>query len=124
MSVASHVLRLDLTGDFEVPAEPLAMDVRDAKGRLVVKAGEVPSRPLLERLRKMGILEVFVQSKEAAAPDYWQKWGGEWLEASRSRLVYLTPEIGVPSEELDRFTRILSETVESFVRDKTQSKAG
>ncbi|MDA8111396.1 MAG: hypothetical protein M0T83_02970 [Nitrospiraceae bacterium] len=124
MSVASHVQRLDLTGDFEVPTEPLAMDVRDANGRLVVKSGEVPSRSLLERLRKMGILEVFVRSPEASAPDYWQKWGAEWLEESRSRLVYLTPDIGVTTEELDRFIRILSEAVESFVREKNQSKAG
>ncbi len=124
MSVASHVQRLDLTGDFEVPTEPLAMDVRDANGRLVVKSGEVPSRSLLERLRKMGVLEVFVRSPEASAPDYWQKWGAEWLEESRSRLVYLTPDIGVTTEELDRFIRILSEAVESFVREKNQSKAG
>lgn len=124
MSVASHVQRLDLTGDFEVPTEPLAMDVRDANGRLVVKSGEVPSRSLLERLRKMGILEVFVRSPEASAPDYWQKWGAEWLEESRSRLVYLTPDIGVTTEELDRFIRILSDAVESFVREKNQSKAG
>jgi hypothetical protein len=124
MSVASHVQRLDLTGDFEVPTEPLAMDVRDANGRLVVKSGEVPSRSLLERLRKMGILEVFVRSPEASAPDYWQKWGAEWLEESRSRLLYLTPDIGVTPEELDRFIRILSEAVESFVREKNQSKAG
>ena len=123
MSIASHLKRIDLTGDFDVPDDPLGMDVRDSAGRLVVKAGQPLSRPLLERLRKMGILEVYVQSAEASSPDYWPKWGEEWLAKARSRLVHLTPENGVIPEELDRFTRVLSEAVESYVGDKIHSKA-
>ncbi len=124
MSVALHVQRLDLSGDFEIPTEPLGMDVRDTSGRLVVKAGEIPTRSLLERLKRMGILEVYVRTQEASAPDYWQKWGEEWLKESRSRLLYMTPESGVMPEEFARFNRILSETVESFVRDKSHSADG
>ena len=123
MSLASHLKRIDLTGDFDVPDAPLGMDVRDSAGRLVVKAGQTLSRSLLERLRKMGILEVYVQSAEASSPDYWVKWGEEWLAEARSRLVHLTPENGVISEELDRFVRVLSEAVDSYIGDKIHPKA-
>ena len=118
MPAPKHAERLDLTSDFDVPDEPLVMDVRDANGRLVVRAGERPSRSLLERLRKMGVLEVYVRTPEASAPDYWQKWGAEWLAQVRSQLVLLTPENGVSPEDLQRFDRVLSEAVEEFSREK------
>lgn len=121
MPGSSHAERVDLTSDFEVPSEPLAMDVRDSNGRLVVRAGELPSRSLLERLRKMGVLEVYVRTREAASPDFWQKWGEEWLAQARSQFVLLTPENGVVPAELQRFDRVLEEAIGEFSREKASA---
>ena len=50
-------VRVDLTKDHSPPSEPLAVDVRDSQGRLVVRAGERVTSSLMDRLRKMGVLE-------------------------------------------------------------------
>ena len=115
-------MRIDLTRDPLPPTEPLAMDVHDTQGRLVVRAGEQVTRSLLERLRKLGILEIFVTTPEASSVEYWKQWGEEWLQTVRGRMLLLTPDAGVPSEELDRFNIALEKAVTETVRQKMRVK--
>jgi len=115
-------VRIELTGDLSPPSEPLAVDVHDSHGRLVVRAGERVTRSLMERLRKMGVLEIFVLSREAAAPDFWPRWGEEWLRTARGRMQLLTPETGVPGEMLKRFDAALEKAVEETVRQRLRSQ--
>jgi len=117
--VAKPSIRLDLLTTKEAPAEPLAVDVRDAQGRLVLKAGETVTMPLLDRLRKMGILEIFVANREANGSEYWNRWGEEWLKEVFDRLILLAPEGGAPDEALVRFRKVLSDAVSEFVRKKS-----
>jgi FAD/FMN-containing dehydrogenase len=99
----------------------LAVDVRDSQGRLVVRAGERVTSSLMDRLRKMGILEIFVTTSEASSADFWLRWGEDWLRTARSRLLLVTPETGVPKEMLDRFDGALENAVKETVRQRIRS---
>jgi hypothetical protein len=110
--------RFNLLTETGVPSEPLAADVVDNQGRLIVKAGEPLTQSLIDRLRKMGILEIFITNKEAKGPDYWDRWGQEWFKEVVDRLVLLDPEGGICDESVLRFKRILSEAILEFVQQK------
>ena len=121
MGQMDPLVRVDLTKDHSPPSEPLAVDVRDSQGRLVVRAGERVTSSLMDRLRKMGILEIFVTTSEASSADFWLRWGEDWLRTARSRLLLVTPETGVPKEMLDRFDGALENAVKETVRQRIRS---
>jgi len=114
-------VRIELTKEHSPPAEPLAADVRDNQGRLVVRAGERVTASLMDRLRKMGILEIYVTTPEASSADFWLRWGEDWLRAARSRLLLLTPESGVPKDMLDSFDGALEKAVKETVHQRISS---
>lgn len=118
MGTSDPFVRIELKDDLLPPSEPLAVDVHDNHGRLVVRAGEQVTRSLIDRLRKLGILEIFVTTAEAASPDFWPRWGEEWLRSARARMQLLTPEAGVPGEMLKRFDAALEKAVGETVRQR------
>ncbi len=121
MRLPEPYLRIELTADLSPPDEPLAVDIRDGQGRLVLRAGEKVTQNLLERLRRIGILEIFVTSPIAHSEEYWKRWGESWLETARSRMVLLTPETGVHQKDLDGLRLALENAVAETVRKKIQS---
>ncbi len=118
MGSSEPFVRIELKDDPPLPSEPLAVDVHDSHGRLVVRAGEQVTRSLMERLGKLGILEIFVTTTEAASPDFWPRWGEEWLRSARARMQLLTPESGVPREMLERFDAALEKAIGETVRQR------
>ncbi len=114
-------VRIELTKEPTPPSEPLAVDVHDSQGRLVVRAGERVTTSLMDRLRKMGVLEIFVTTSEASSADFWLRWGEDWLRMARSRLLLVTPESGVPKEMLDRFDGALEKAIKETVRQRIRS---
>lgn len=118
----SSGVRFDLRSASVPPSVPLAVDVRDGQGRLIVTAGQTLTSPLVDRLRKMGIQEVFIVRSEERAPGYWERWGEKWLSEATARLMLLDPPDKGPDEKVDdrvgSFKRILSEAVSEFVREE------
>lgn len=118
MAVSRPSIRFDLMTETAVPSEPLAIDVKDGHGRLIVKAGQPLTQSLLGRLLKMGILEVFLVNKESQEADYWDRWGKDWYKEISDRLILLEPEGGLSDEAVVRFKRVLSEVIAEVVRQK------
>ena len=109
--------RYDLLSNKDLPRGPLALDVLDSQGRLIVRAGTELSETLVVRLRKMGILEVYIVTPEATEPGFWERWGQNWIRKAQESLALLEACEEGRAAELASFKRILQAAVTDFVAE-------
>lgn len=109
--------RFDLLSNKGLPSGPLALDVLDLQGRLVMRAGTELSETILDRLRKMGILEVYIATPEASESGFWERWGQNWIRNAQERLALLDACEAGRADELASFKKVLQAAVTEFVAE-------